>query len=658
MNPANSPAQNNNNAAPGVVAPSTAIEVVNNELSLVYARSKTFQQIVEELPAALRVVNPFVYPIPITDEKKPAWKGADGKKWYEEAVRLSDKAAIAALQARCDAEWRYKEWAAGIVASPETTCVIDCDKPGVAEHIKRDTGRDMPRTFTALSANRKLPHYYFLPTDYSRAICDRSKSVGEFDFWVSKHHSVAPGSSNGKGGVYTVADHSPLAPIPDWLVDWILAQHSEFSAASGEANAGALGRLKAAYQRNLDPEDLYSIEGLSIDDGRHPTIHSLACYIHDGKRDEIELTEILTRVWETYCSRGVDESEIERIVQNVMEKDACLPSRAGTLTFGGKTVEPQKAPGAEFKLPRVDGGDFDFVLNPLPSSDDGWFPRGDVSLFAAPSGGGKTTVVLDLLAKQIRGEECFGHVTNKMPYLVLLQDRGMRALRRTLKRLRIDPDRLPYRNIGYGDKVKAVAEAIETTVPMPQVVFIEGIDLLEGDSGKGQNVEALLSRLYRVADHYHVAIIGSTGCPKMKPKDTYTSQRDRVIGSSVWGRKVETIVTLQREHGHETDEITMMTVLPRNAKVEEFRLEFKDGRLVEAPPVAEHVAQELSPEAFVRGRGKFSRAQLQRAMGWSKNKTCDWIGAELGATLRRGGKHPDFFYEAIPWEVPAENVGG
>ncbi len=114
----------------------------------------------------------------------------------------------------------------------------------------------------------------------------------------------------------------------------------------------------------------------------------------------------------------------------------------------------------------------------------------------------------------------------------------MRALRRTLKRLRIDPDRLPHQLIGYGDKVRAVTEAIEAASPMPAVVFIEGIDLLKGDSGKGQNVEALLSRLYRVADHYHVAIIGSTGCPKMKPKDTYTSQREsrhRVVGVGLEG---------------------------------------------------------------------------------------------------------------------------
>ncbi len=174
-----------------------------------------------------------------------------------------------------------------------------------------------------------------------------------------------------------------------------------------------------------------------------------------------------------------------------------------------------------------------------------------LSLFAAPSGGGKTTVALDMLDNQANGAEVFGHTTNKLTYLVLLQDRGMRALRRTLKRLRIDPEQLPYRLIGYGDKIKAITEALEACDPMPQALFIEGIDLLEGDSGKGHNVESLLTRLHRIADHYHVAIIGSSlgGCPKMKPKDKYTSQRDRVIGSSVWGRKVETIITCSERPG-------------------------------------------------------------------------------------------------------------
>ena len=326
------------------------------------------------------------------------------------------------------------------------------------------------------------------------------------------------------------------------------------------------------------------------------------------------------------------------------------------------------APTIQLKGEQVEGGDFDFVLNALAGSDDGWFPRGDISLLAAASGGGKTTIALELLDKQFRGEDVYGHSTNKLPYLILLQDRGQRGLRRTLKRMRIDATQLPYRMIGYGDKVAAVEEAILATMPRPAVVFIEGIDLLEGDSGKGQNVEALLSRLFKVAEHYHVAIIGSTGCPKMKPKDRYTSLRDTVIGSSVWSRKVETILTLQKENGKETDDITLMTVLPRNAKVEEFRLTFEDGRLKEAPKAPAPLA-EPTPEDFLRQqKGKsFARIELQASLGWKQTRAQNWLA--LGVAQKRlvkEGKNPDIKYcELSPkhegWEglsIGAEEIVG
>jgi hypothetical protein len=87
-----------------------------------------------------------------------------------------------------------------------------------------------------------------------------------------------------------------------------------------------------------------------------------------------------------------------------------------------------------------------------------------------------------------------------------------------------------------------------------------------------------LKLLQKVAEHYHVAIIGSTGSPKQKSKDRYIGLRDQVIGTSVWGRKTETIVVLQKENGKETDDVTIMTVLPRNDKPEVFNLVWDRGR--------------------------------------------------------------------------------
>jgi hypothetical protein len=115
-------------------------------------------------------------------------------------------------------------------------------------------------------------------------------------------------------------------------------------------------------------------------------------------------------------------------------------------------------------------------------------------------------------------------------------------------------------------------------------LFIEGLDLATEDAGKMEAVSRTLKSLLHVAQHFHVAIIGSVGCPKMKPKDRYASLRDTVFGSAAWARKVETIMTLQKSEGHDTDEKTVLTVLQRNAKHETYTLKFEGGRLVEAPP--------------------------------------------------------------------------
>jgi hypothetical protein len=286
----------------------------------------------------------------------------------------------------------------------------------------------------------------------------------------------------------------------------------------------------------------------------------------------------------------------------------------------GTPAEDPAIRTSKFRLTgkRIAGGDFDFTVNPLAGRGDGWFPRGDISLIAASSGVGKTTWMFEVLERQQLGLPIYEHSTNQLPYLVLLEDRSERSLTRSLQRMQINKNTLPYARLGEGSLATAVQRELLKCPVMPAVVFIEGIDLL-GDAKEGHKVSQELKLLQQVAEHYHIALIGSTGSPKQRPKDHYISLRDQVIGSTVWARKTETIVILQREHGKETDDITIATVLARNSRPEQFYLVFEPdtGRL-RALTEEEYVARQNQQEfkellAWIFQRESFTQGEVRRA---------------------------------------------
>jgi len=294
--------------------------------------------------------------------------------------------------------------------------------------------------------------------------------------------------------------------------------------------------------------------------------------------------------------------------------------------FGTGVGMPDDEP--EFKKPRVEGGDFDFVVNPLEGAIDGWFPLGELSLVGGSSGAGKTTWVMPMLHEQKEGHNIFGYTTNHLPYLLLLEDRSLSSLRRTAKRIGLDLTNTPYRILNREGKsiAQAVADELDRTDPAPAVVFLEGIDLSVEDAHKMDSVSRNIKALQRVAEHYHVAIIGSTGCPKMKPKDRYVSLRDCIYGSVAWARKVETIVTLQKENGLDTADKVVMTVLPRNAKHEVFELEFAaGGRLIPCKPTEskpEEINADYAMEQWARRQKEpFTRAEFMLAFPLSETHT-------------------------------------
>ena len=238
--------------------------------------------------------------------------------------------------------------------------------------------------------------------------------------------------------------------------------------------------------------------------------------------------------------------------------------------------------GLEFHLPAVTTGTHrDYVVAPAARQEDGWFPCGAVSLVGGSSGAGKTTAIIDMLAKQAVKVPVLGHETFGRSYVVLMIDRGSDSNKRTLERMHLNPDSVPtgfLPAIVWGTAAaQAVVDKIEATNPLPEIVFVEGVDMLVKDPSKPEVVASFMRELQTIAEYYHVAIIGSAGSPKFKAGEGYISTRDNIFGSVQWSRMSETVMLLQFPGGKDTSLQRELTVMLRNAPFEKFTLVLKDG---------------------------------------------------------------------------------
>jgi hypothetical protein len=129
--------------------------------------------------------------------------------------------------------------------------------------------------------------------------------------------------------------------------------------------------------------------------------------------------------------------------------------------------------------------------------------------------------------------------------------------------------------------VAAILGKIERHEPFPEIVFVEGADMLVENPNETPAVAGFIRGLQQVAEHYDLAIILSVGAPKMKGDDGYALMRDRIFGSVAWGRLTDDIATVSIP-GDGTGKRRNLTFQHRNEDTEQFELEFCKGLLVQA----------------------------------------------------------------------------
>jgi hypothetical protein len=265
-------------------------------------------------------------------------------------------------------------------------------------------------------------------------------------------------------------------------------------------------------------------------------------------------------------------------------KAVCTVNRYLNVTRGR---QHKSADGPNFAKPRVVGRVHDSgVLLPKSSRYDHWFPRGRVHAIAGASGSGKSTFMLDMLRRQANGETVLGHRGAGYTYAVAFYDRGQYDNEETMERLGLDPHdpHLHYLNDHKLDAeaAEAIKQYMESQPEMPEVLFIEGADMLISKPADMQPVTQFLRVLGAFAEHYFISIILSVGSGKVKGGEKgYQVQRESIYGTVAWGRKLSGVICLNYEND-ETNKDRKLTYSNRNARAEQFDMTFNtNGLLVE-----------------------------------------------------------------------------
>jgi hypothetical protein len=459
-------------------------------------------------------------------DKRPMLSG-----WNTRATR--DEAQIA--------EWSrlYPTANYGVVAD-DTFCILESDNFSELRELLR---KPLPQTYT-VGARANRPHIYFLQTPASKA-AGNMDSPGLFEFKQNNKYVVGEGSIHPTGPVYTCLNEDPIIPIPDWLVAALVALRS-----------GTGHRVSAP----LPTGDRKLGEG----EGRHPMLVSQAAKMWDGHIDETEFFDRLNDINLQYCDPPKTAGHVMDIVKHFMERRQPIDRGPQVVLKGRKAfLDP-----------------FDFVLASADGEDrgGGCFAAGSVHLIQGASGTGKTTLGLQMLEAQRKGERFLGRKTFGKSYVVLMGDRGSGELIRTLDRMKM-PD-LPCVSLTSKQLQMPPAPVIEQLYlenGKPDILFIEGLDMWVKDQSSMDAVSGAVSAMREVAAHYGFSLIGTVGTPKTKPKERYADFRDRAFGSSAWSRMVDTVLDLVNDP--KTQERTVC-LGHRNAQPDTFTMVFEGGRLV------------------------------------------------------------------------------
>lgn len=215
------------------------------------------------------------------------------------------------------------------------------------------------------------------------------------------------------------------------------------------------------------------------------------------------------------------------------------------------------------------------------------FPAREVHVIAGPSGGGKTTWLIQFIHEWQKGEKFHGHASHPVPFLYISADRSLESVERLFERMRLPFAGFPIISLEQIRSHNNLALTIRDLCkehPSVRVLFIEGLQSFtpDGRLNDYKTVSHFLVQLILLCRELNLTLIGVAHTAKTKEDETYRNPRQRINGSVAWAAFTETIVVIEPIIADDPNNSTRsVMILPRNAPERAYQVEFRDGRLVE-----------------------------------------------------------------------------
>lgn len=236
---------------------------------------------------------------------------------------------------------------------------------------------------------------------------------------------------------------------------------------------------------------------------------------------------------------------------------------------------------------------------------DELLPANQLHLLAGPSGGGKTTLVWQMLEAISTSSTMFGFQCHTVPMAYVACDRSIASVAATKARMGVNTN-IPMWSIineNMSLDFNVVYSFVKRHVPGLKLLVVDGFTVLTPTSKSGKDigdykgVAYFLIGLNRLCERDHVAMLNLAHDAKHKENHGYLLDREKLIGSAAWGGYSETIIHIAPvDLKSAEDPRRTITLLPRNAPTKVLEYTLQSGRL--EPNQITQVALEL----FLFGR--------------------------------------------------------